>query len=574
MHKSFAIYVGLLFLLVVVIAGVQVSWSDFARDTRYISLVSITIFGLLAHAPSLLPVASQRSLFGPSPKWMSPSENFYPPLIWASWILTGFVIDHVFLYTIAGLAAAAGVTAGYVAVRANAKAAQAVRLVAAPNPRPQTARLMALGARYAYVMRATAAAASLLGMLAALTCGGTSALWAAPCVVLMGGAALSIVALAAHSARDQARGAQRTASAAIGLEERKNGTAEVALYCSAKAGSKHVRIEMINKALLGEGLTTAIIARETHSLKKLNTFGATHLWFAPYLAGLDALARPSLRAAFYTHDGSKNGHFVRFNHFAHILDAGTGTIAQADHVTNVLNMYDYVIAPNCATAAIWRDTAEPAWQGRILTVNRNVLQILPKDQPIGPSANIAVSVRASGGQASQMTPELVARLKALVSRFYTVSEAVEVPDPEAAPQKPLNLRLVSKLLISVASDKAGIMSTWQKEIVNLGDEESVPLISHAFGPSSDVWDEADIIIVIASEDVDHLRTTGKPLLWLGSGPAPDGTVAFDPMKRETPYEVAARAVRPVPSPLHFTSYRALLDYVDKNRETQPDGATT
>lgn len=574
MQKSYAIYLSVLLLLALFSAGIHMDWADLAQNPHRLSMVLVAGYVTLAHAPSLLPVAKQRSFFGPAPKWMTPPEIIHPPLIWGAWILIGFMLDQILVFMAAGLASALGITIGYIAVRTNMKIAGLLRQVAAPNPRYQTSKLAKPGARYAYLLRATATSTSLLGALWALTGSGSAALWLPLCTVMAGVAAATLVAVNAHSSRIQAQGAQRVAYTAIGQEEQVKGYAEVALYCSDKAGSKHSRIETINKALLAEGLNTAIIARETHSLARLGAFGATHLWSSPYLAGLDALARPNMRAAFYTHDGIKNGHFVRFNQISHILDAGTGAIANTEHLAKVLNMYDYIIAPNSSTAAVWRETAEGAWQGRILTLDTNSLQTLPADQPIERTANVAISVRYSGKRGLQITPQIFSNLKSVVSMYHAESQAFNSPETETVPMTTLGFCSASRLLISVARQSEDINATWQEDIVSLGNDPTVPLISHSVGPSSVVWDEADIIIVTSIEDVDHLRTTGKPLLWMGSEPAPDGTVPFNPQKGETPYEVAARAPRPEPPQFHFTSYLTLLEYTDKNRELQPDWSTT
>ena len=89
-------------------------------------------------------------------------------------------------------------------------------------------------------------------------------------------------------------------------------------------------------------------------------------------------------------------------------------------------------------------------------------------------------------------------------------------------------------------------------------DRDVPLISHTYGESQTVWAKGQILMVATYDQSVMLRTTGKPLLWIGEGPAPEGLVAYDPTSDVPIYEQARPAA---PDPTHFTSYRALLEHV-------------
>lgn len=65
-------------------------------------------------------------------------------------------------------------------------------------------------------------------------------------------------------------------------------------------------------------------------------------------------------------------------------------------------------------------------------------------------------------------------------------------------------------------------------------------------------------MVVTYDQAVILRTTGKPLLWIGEGAAPEGLVTYDP-DSDVPIHEQARPA--LPEPLHFTSYRALIDHV-------------
>jgi hypothetical protein len=136
----------------------------------------------------------------------------------------------------------------------------------------------------------------------------------------------------------------------------------------------------------------------------------------------------------------------------------------------------------------------------------------------------------------------------------------ETRPPEIKPRVSPSLALseVSQLHVSFAPCEADTLTLWHKPLLAIATDETVPLISHTYGQPQTTWAKGQILMVTTYDQAVILRATGKPLLWIGEGTAPEGLVAYDPASDVPIHEQARPAA---PDPTHFTSYRALLEHV-------------
>lgn len=533
---------------------------------------------VLAHGPALLPVAAVEKVLGKAPAPLRPLDVLLTLVVVFSWLMVEIVEGPGWHHPLTVLLVPLGLAMGFAAVRVHNRLATEIERHAAPNPVSGIAQLRKITARGAYILRALAVLASLMTALwVLLAATGPGSAWGGGAAALCGTAALVLVGSSAHAMRRQALGAQQMAGVALShMEQTTNGPAEVILYCSDRPTAKHARIKTLTEAMVAEGLRCAIVAREWRSVKLLNTFGATYLWPVPYLAGISAVARPDVRAVFYTHDGLKNGHFTRFNQFPHVLDAKTGAMARAEELPQSASMYDYVIAPSPTVAAAWRAADTTADPGRILTTEFCPLAPAMEGDPEGPAADVALFLPPPETAYTPVPAATRAAIQALFRLYQAASDAymatlaeqnpiapapfTEDGIPETKPRvsPPLSLPEVSKLHVSFAPRKADTLTLWHKPLLAIAADETVPLISHAYGQPQAVWAQGQILMVTTYDQAVILRATGKPLLWIGEGPAPEGLVAYDPAS-DVPIHEQARSA--APDPTHFTSYRALLEHV-------------
>ena len=287
----------------------------------------------------------------------------------------------------------------------------------------------------------------------------------------------------------------------------------------------------------------------------------------PYLAGVSAVAQPDVRAVFYTHDGMKNGHFTRFTQFSHVLDAKTGALSRTDSLPQSVSMYDYVIAPSPSVAMAWRAANSTTDRGRILTTDFQKLAPAMESDPEGPLANVALSLPPPETAYSPVPNVTRTAILALFQHYKAASDeymnAMAAQDligpvlPADSRPRP-SLSEISRLHVSFAPRKTDALTLWHKRLLTIAADKSVPLISHVYGSPKTIWTKGQILMVATYDQAVILRTTGKPLLWIGEGPAPEGLVAYNPTSEVPIYEQARPAA---PDPHHFTSYRALLEHV-------------
>ena len=548
--------------------GAQLISKVLELDINALSIFLISVYLLFAHLPILLPVSTVNKLLKPALVIKKYPEITFCASLFIGWVAVGVIFHQAWAGIFLGVGAAIGIGVGFRSVRIYSFTAKMLDRRAAPNPSPELAPLHNTILRYTYVFRALAGAASLIAVLAVMISGGKFTYWPLIIVILCGLAAVAFSAVGFVVSQRQAENAQRTAGAAIVNLENDRGGADVLLYCSDKTSAKHLRIKSLTSSFKKEGFKTAIVAREPATFEKVKKFGADYVWSVPYLAGTDAAARSKARAVFYTHDGVKNGHFTRFPQYAHVLDATTGTLARTDNLSTALDMYDYVIAPTPEVAAAWRAPLPKNAASKVITLGLKPLTPFYDRGLEVLAGNVALCLPPVQTTYDQVPPKIMAGIAALVERYRRVGEeAMGDPDPETGERQPIDKTQTSQLFLSVATSKTSTLTPWHKTILALTRDKSLPLVSHHVGSPTTIWNKADIIIATTLNQVVELRGTGKPLLWLGEGDAPDGVIAFDP-NLDAPLHVVAQPATPMP--YHFTSYTALLNYVVTDTTAQGD----
>jgi hypothetical protein len=558
-------YIAFILLMFVVVIAPRMDINALSRALSQSSLALIACV-MLTHVPGLLPIATLQRFHRAGPLQAIRIEILTPILIWTVWVLIGFAAHQTWRGVFIGGLIAAGVGGGYASVWLSVKWAGLQLRHAAPHPNPEIAPLRAITMRYCYVHRVIGVAMSLVA--AFLIAFGIFDLsgWMAACVVLSGAAAMALAGIAMGTFANQAKDAQSTAAAALTTLENTTFACDVMLYCSDRTTAKHTRIKSINSGLKSERLRTVIVAREPAAVARLKKFGADRVWNIPYVNGLDAAARPDLRAVFYSHDGLKNGHFTRFQQFAHILDAKTGALSRAETLNPALSMYDYIIAPSVETAIKWRASLPDDDAQKVLSLDLNPLMQMPIAASLAPSCDIALCLSVPRTSKDTIAPEVMLKVAALVDRFKQAGQHLRQTssnvDPDAdVPQAP-DFSEASNLYISVPAGKTVPLTLWHRSVLAMGKDERLPLIQTRRETAATTWHRADIVIATTVDQFAKLRMTGKPILWLGEGPAPEGAGNFDTKSDKPLHEIA---LRPDPDPLHFTSYRALLDHVDVAR---------
>ncbi len=561
----YLIYLGGLLLLGLLAFALSIDFSDLTLDAAQASRLIAGLCVLLVHLPALLPVSRLRAIqkAGPLP-WLR-VELLLPILICSAWVLIGGVIGQIGVVVVVGVVITAAVGIGYGAVWGIGLWSRQQILRAAPHPDPKILPLAQTVMRYIYWLRVFMVALSGTAASQALFPEAGISPWLTSTIAVGGVAALTLAWAGAMAMRQQARGALRCAGGALTAQGAAGLHTEVLLYCSGGPTEKHRQIACMTQALRSEGLACAIVARETATVPMLKDFGANHVWPVPYIAGLDALARPQLRAVFYSHDGVKNGHFTRFSQFAHILDATTGVLAKAETLSPALSMYDHIIAPSPEVAHRWRAALPMLDAQRVITLDLTPLTSLPRAATVSATSNVALCLPAPRRAQAPVAPEVMLGVAALVNQFKRAGAmrlASTEPNSMYGQLSAPDFTDVARFCLSVPDGGAVPLSPWHDALLALGEADNIPLIEARRESPAMTWNRADIVIATTRDQVIALRATGKPLLWLGAGPAPEGVTPFDPEATTPLHEMAQRMDS---DPLHFTSYHDLLEHADTVR---------
>ncbi len=128
--------------------------------------------------------------------------------------------------------------------------------------------------------------------------------------------------------------------------------ADTAIYVSDPRATKFLAPVKMVKALINEGIAITAIMRDAKGVDAMNSSGANPIFFAPTIRSLDLFARPYLKNIFYINDSIKNGHFIRFSQYNHII-VPTGKLLGVKQLPKCIEMYDIVVAPNRDKAMEW-----------------------------------------------------------------------------------------------------------------------------------------------------------------------------------------------------------------------------
>lgn len=509
--KRYATYIFLIGFLIVAIL-----MTEGVLTFRQGPLIFLAV---LSHAPAFLSVAKQNALFGkPVGVLARYPEAMIPVTVLVSWTTISLLGNKQFAPAASGVIIAIALSACYGAVRVVVAFSTKSARLSTHVPDFTTKALRDISTRGIYLMRVVLAAASLFGLVTFLLTG-QAARW----LPLISVATICVVALLAlfsiRIERTLSRRVAGTASQAL-AERLFFAPSDVALYYSGPANSLHTAPAKLATRLAKEGILPVIIMREAGARKILSKSPHRHLWMCPTIDTLDAAAQPGLRAVFYVNDALKNGHFVRFNDFSHILLA-TGGLAANDSLPRSCSMYDVIIAPDKAKADLWRAAANPDLARRIVTVGgggRIGTKYTAAKRYASPCPVLTIHLSDWGlepNPSETKLQELLIMLQRLVKAIVSSGLArleIWFPLPESGAGSAMLRLLHRDAELAISSSL-----TYDEE----GRAEP-SLVTLKAGTPADAANAADFPIATSASDLDALHSTGKPLLWFDPMPAPDG----------------------------------------------------
>jgi hypothetical protein len=482
--------------------------------TAYVPVAITVIFVLMAHSLAVLTVSKQRSALG----------NFggiagrYPEvpvpfLVLASWITIGALTQPTLTALATGFIFAVALAVCYVLVRVVRTQSVKSTLLSAPTPGFSSTSIARLATRGIYMLRILIASVSAYGLLFfAFTENIMNWLSAFAIVVIFAAALLAFCGTKYERALAQKAG--KTAKQAIAAQLALQPT-ELALYYSGAVTSKHTAPFKLASRLAKEGIPITIIIREAGVRKFLAKAPCQYVWFCPTIDTLDAVAQPELKVIFYVNDAAKNGHFIRFNDYVHILQA-TGTIAAEKFLPQSCAVYDAIIAPDEVKADAWREVATPDMAKRIVTVGKN--SSTPNYLPARkyPEAQPVVTLHLGGQQYLGDREALIDRLSNLIRTVKQDGVArleIWFPPAKDGAHEPALRRLHRAV---------------EKALPIVGKEEDeateVSLVTRHTGTPVAAANAADFPIATSASDLVGLRRSGKPLLWFDTDDLPDGFI--------------------------------------------------
>lgn len=514
--KGYAIYISLTGFLV---AGILLAEGGLTfRD------ISLILLAFLSHAPAILPVTKQNAILGkPAGMLGRYPEAIIPVIVLISWVMISLLGNGQFAPVSSGIAVVIALGTCYGAVRMIVAFSAKSTRITTHVPDFSAKALRDIGTRGIYLMRILLSAASLWGLLDYLLTGQATT-WLA----IVSVATICVVALLAFfSIRIERTLSQRAAgTAAQALAAQLLSTpSDVALYYSGAVNSEHTAPAKLAAQLASEGILPVIIVREAGAQEILSNAPHSHLWICQTIDTLDAAAQPGLRAVFYVNDAVKNGHFVRFNDFSHILLV-TGELAANHSLPRSCAMYDVIIAPDTAKAELWRTAASPDLARRIVTVggvgatasDYTAATVYPSECPVLTLHLGDWGRKPNGGETElQKLRNMLLRLIDTVVASGLAHLEIWFPLPESGAS--------SAVLRSLYRDaELAIRSSLSYDEKGVADPSLVTLKT---GMPVDAANAADFPIATSASDLNALRGTGKPLLWFDPASSPDGIRAIE-----------------------------------------------
>lgn len=580
------------------------------------------LFVAMVHALALLTVAQQRNIFGNFKGILGRyPEGIALILILSGWTVIATLTGPSILSFATGFIFAMALAVCYAAVRIVGTKSLSSAKLSLPTTNYSAAVMSKLTARSIYLLRIFLAVISAFGLLS-FALNGFVMGW----LPIFAFVVLCVAALLATygilSERTLTQGAGKTAKLAIAAQMGAKPV-ETAIYYSGAAKSKHLAPIALAEQFEKSCIPTAIICREAGAHKALVKAPHDHLLLCPAISALDGVAQPTLKTIFYVNDAAKNGHFVRFNNYTHILRT-TGTIAAGTSLPQSCDVYDIIIAPNEEKAAAWRAAANADMAKRIITLGKNSTNssYLPSSKyPSGkPLLALHLGDLLDNDETRSLVPKLI-NLIAAIAKLDTVRMDIWFPSAKNGARSPL-LRVihreVERMGAAIATDDAvadfalkrqggetvlsgseidpvlGTPSSEAGTTIAKNDEQIqtlpitlgkstiiAPLVAIRTGSPAEAANAADFLVATDSSELDAMRSTGKPLLWFGLSEAPTG---FLPVEGDAAH-LAAVLEQAWSAPVaqevtgfqtgHFESLTALVTAMSKeNMTTQKEGTSS
>ncbi len=504
--------------------------------------IAAMLLTISIHVPAFLTVKTQRAVFGSSTLGPYP-EAPVPFLVLANWILIGGLTGNINTYLLTGLAVAIGLGICYAAVRIVAFATTKAVALVSHLPAFDKSTLVMIGNRTIYTLRVGICAVSLVTSSAVLINErGPGLTWMLALLAAFGAIAIAIATW--KGTKEFCDRLRATAAAQIANSLTQNAVTTL-LYYSQTKPSSIAPMELIER-LSSEGVELAVVAREGAARGVLAKSQAHSVWFAPTIATLDAFALQGIKAVFYVNDAMKNGHFIRYNQYHHILVA-SDALAKAMILPHNIAMYDAVVAPNAKVAALWRASPPSSLRTRIFTVSSIEDKVyLPAYATVPVCPRIAVYVGPDDATGST-PPHLATTIPALIDAALDCD----------------NLHL--DLVFPKTGD--GLSHALQSREASRADMGGLRQLTGSAVMAANI---ADIIAVTSATDLSVLRATNKPLIWIGDGPAPSGLYAFNAEHMNQTLSAISNKTPSKPNKIadtnisqtHFNDYPALLAYLD------------
>lgn len=310
---------------------------------------------VLFHLPALLTIPMFRTVSGLSSIRVKFPDILFPSLLIMFWLHLASLASLQVHYLIAGLALSLTVGLASVGARILELINTKLRAFTVLYGSTGSKEIVSIGLRYLYFLRIAGVILSLV--LATIILMEIDLLIQNILflVISLIAGIFAITAITAFEVLKLAEGIKHSVKPTIKLAYA-NSTATTAIYSSNPRATKFGAEVNLVSALTSEGISVGAILRESHGLDFLKKAGTSPTFFAPTIDSLDYFASPQLKTIFYTNDAQKNGQFVRFQNYKHVL-VPSKNLLLSDHLVKGLRMYDAIIAPSLSKAYIWSENS-------------------------------------------------------------------------------------------------------------------------------------------------------------------------------------------------------------------------
>ncbi len=487
----------------------------FAFFTQGVTQFLLVVFAIgLFHFPAFLPTALQKKLLKPKSNFLEKYPEIPVPLLLvACWIMVGTISNSYAAAVGHGVLAIVVISICFVSVRLLNVAAAITRRASSLTKTTEVIAISTSRHQTLYMLRICAVALSLMAAVTLVR--GVSLGFSSAVVQFILAAVVLMFSLVSYRLEMSLQSSIKSKVSRIIGKNLKASPASVALYYSGprlvdlrKSKSKiaiNVNAVELVMHLKQKKIAPAVILRESHSVNVMESLELTHVWHCPTMGQLDYLAQPTLKVILYANDGVKNGHFIRFNQFKHVL-VPTGRLAKAETLHRGCEIYHAIIAPSHAKAREWRAISGEKLAERIFTVGEysadkpeySVAKKYPKFKP---------TITLHVGQYSATQSRVLALVKTVLS---TKSAFLEVWFPNEGRS------FTSVQQAKLYSEIDGLL---EAHGASCESDDQLP-VQLKLGTPSNAANAADFPIVHSGSLLDDLSATGKPLLWFDDALAP------------------------------------------------------